>query len=112
MKLLDLYICSRVTTVKRVSRAGLAIENSAARLMAWNAITTPKTGAIAMAANPRAVTPARRASATPAPKRRMTRPVNSNCTASVLSPTDRSMSAKTRVRSAALSNAPATMAAC
>ena len=84
----------------------------AVRCSAWKAITTTSTGVAASSAKPPTKTSGKSESAGPTPKRSISLPVATNCSASVSTPTARSTVAKIRVRTAGSLEVSATICAC
>ncbi len=75
MKLLALYLSSRGTTVKQVSRVGRATAKLPARRRTWKVMTAHKVGAIPSTANPATLSAGSRVSVSATPSRLMIRPV-------------------------------------
>ncbi len=98
MKFLDLYFSSRFSTVKRISRAGLAIAYSAARRSTWNATRTISVGATPISRKPTAASNGSTISVAPIPKRPINRFTTNSWQTRVNALTARSICANRAVR--------------
>src|SRR5438067_9557446 len=112
MKFLDLYFCSRGTSMKRISRAGRSIAKCAARRMPCTMAIMKKVGSAASATKPPIVSTGRRARPARMPARRRNRPVMNPWMSSVSTFTTRSMRANKAVRTRGSVLARETICAC
>ena len=112
MKLLALYLSSRGTTVKQVSRVGRATAKFPARRRTWKMTTAHKVGAKPSTKKPATLSAGSRVRVTATPSFLMMRPVSRSWIKRVRVFTARSILAKKAVRAARLVKLCFAMSAC
>ena len=110
MTAFDLYLSSRLTTVKSVSRAGRATARCIALKAAWKRMSTANELAAASPMKPSDAVSGSSIRATDTPNRFMMWPVTTSCSTRVVTCVMRSIRAKTPVRMSVSSPSAATIA--